>query len=64
MEAVSVENPLVAKALAAAPTGVFINGAWRAARGGEWTHGQVQRILNRYADLRSATPSADGSSGS
>lgn len=21
-----------------------------AARGGEWTHGQVQRILNRYAD--------------
>lgn len=35
-----------------------------AARGGEWTHGQVQRILNRYADLRSATPSADGSSGS
>ena len=29
-----------------------------AARGGEWTHGQVQRILNRYADLRSATPSA------
>ena len=35
-----------------------------AARGGEWTHGQVQRILNRYADLRSATLSADGSSGS
>ncbi|MBI1625084.1 recombinase family protein [Comamonas suwonensis] len=21
-----------------------------AAKGGEWTHGQVQRILNRYAD--------------
>lgn len=23
-----------------------------AAKGGEWTHGQVQRILNRYADWR------------
>lgn len=25
-----------------------------AAKGGEWTHGQVQRILNRYADWRAA----------
>ncbi|MEG0052597.1 MAG: recombinase family protein [Comamonas sp.] len=25
-----------------------------AAKGGEWTHGQVQRILNRYADWKSA----------
>ena len=33
-----------------------------AARGGEWTHGQVQRILNRYAEMRSAA--ADGSGGS
>ena len=23
-----------------------------AAKGGEWTHGQVQRILNRYADWK------------
>lgn len=34
MEAFSVENPLVTRALAAAPTEVFINGAWREARGG------------------------------
>lgn len=33
-----------------------------AARGGEWTHGQVQRILNRYADLGPAA--TDGSGGS
>ena len=33
-----------------------------AARGGEWTHGQVQRILNRYAEMRSV--SMDGSGGS
>lgn len=25
-----------------------------AAKGGEWTHGQVQRILNRYADWAKA----------
>lgn len=25
-----------------------------AAKGGEWTHGQVQRILNRYADWAQA----------
>ena len=25
-----------------------------AAKGGEWTHGQVQRILNRYADWKAA----------
>ena len=25
-----------------------------AAKGGEWTHGQVQRILNRYADWSKA----------
>ena len=25
-----------------------------AAKGGEWTHGQVQRILNRYADWAEA----------
>lgn len=34
-----------------------------AARGGEWTHGQVQRILNRYADLRAASQPADDSGG-
>ncbi len=27
-----------------------------AAKGGEWTHGQVQRILNRYADWKAAEP--------
>lgn len=26
-----------------------------AAKGGPWTHGQVQRILNRYADWAAAT---------
>lgn len=26
-----------------------------AAKGGEWTHGQVQRILNRYADWKTAS---------
>ena len=29
-----------------------------AARGGEWTHGQVQRILNRYADWKATGDSA------
>lgn len=29
-----------------------------AAKGGEWTHGQVQRILNRYADWKVAGDSA------
>jgi len=34
MEAVSVENSVVARALAIAPTGVFINGTWREPWGG------------------------------
>ena len=53
MEAVSVENPLVAKALAAAPTGVFINGAWREARGGEWfgvINPATGNVITRVAD--------------
>ena len=29
-----------------------------AAKGGEWTHGQVQRILNRYADWKAAQSDA------
>ena len=29
-----------------------------AAKGGEWTHGQVQRILNRYADWKAVGDSA------
>ena len=34
-----------------------------AARGGPWTHGQVQRILNRYADWAAAAGGSDPVSG-
>ena len=40
------EKGLTHRAMAAELTALGIT----AAKGGEWTHGQVQRILNRYAD--------------
>ena len=53
MEAVSVENSLVARALATAPTGVFINGTWREARGdGEFDviNPATGNVITRVAD--------------
>ena len=40
------EKGLTHRAMAAELNALGIS----AAKGGEWTHGQVQRILNRYAD--------------
>ena len=53
MEAVSVENSLVARALATAPSGVFINGTWREARGdGEFDviNPATGNVITRVAD--------------
>ena len=73
MEAVSVENSLVARALATAPSGVFINGTWREARGDlpddargttEITHDSMRREYTRQSldgtgPVRPSTPLQD-----
>lgn len=59
MEAFSVENPLVTRALAAAPTEVFINGAWREARGG----GRFEVINPATGDVITRVADADAGDG-
>ena len=59
MEAFSVENPLVTRALAAAPTKVFINGAWREARGG----GRFEVINPATGDVITRVADADAGDG-
>jgi len=53
MEAVSVENSVVARALAIAPTEVFINGTWREPRGGgrfDVVNPATENVIAQVAD--------------